>query len=873
MDFVYDLETFDNGVSHNKIKETDSGSMSLKLGSMSTSDFTKKLQSLSILDIARGGIRGSEQTEKNKSLDSSHLTSNAQSLKRARLSIELLNSLGFDYNPFEETLNASQISDKSVIDNDDLTDVVLSNSRFDGKSLVNKLTKVLESSDGYDASIKHSLGILERRIEYEISLENNKNKNSKFNSSNDSKTDPIDNLKHLTSIGQAGNLARRNLRGLIEEDLLHQYSTQLRNFQKIVKSIENVRPNLQVITNEYNDLLNSINNSIDSSKKLKDEISSLDEEKKLIDLKKNILVAFKSTFTITHYEEHLIRYADLNDYTTGVEFFKSIDKIKKIQNNCDVLLGMENEKLGLNIMRQMSELLLSVNERINSYVKNNIDYVYSGGSTSLQPSNIRKKIDIPTFQKSLIYLWKNDKTNFDSIISSMVGARSRSIANEFINQLRGYTEEVNQANTLMSSSSSTAATDRKSGSRLFLSSYDTVRFISDTLAYIHSVLVNEIENSRSFLTFDFMSDNENKELEDLVSSVAIDIISGLNKPLKGAIESVLRQESKITTIVNCHDLLELYLKMFSKLLYPEKSAIDSLTATKKYTIMIVMNELSIETQERVFSLIKLKLKNLEVEAAQEDLNTSEDGEVLPDWIVEWCAFIDDLFSNQNNKNGLDNDNEHILGLNDDQWKELLKFLIDTPLELIRTIQEKSDIDKKEKLIWKLNCVDYMFNRIDINPSLANKSEYLDSLILADANALTELEFAGLLKSSGLYDIYNLINMIFKLDDEFFDVSFYEPILENKLFNAETFQTANQKLEQFFAGYINQNELSGLMSPKLFNKVFFDSSMNFIEFYRKLSLIVNEYLVDKDGNKIKVFQWDEMSIATVLGIEDYYQEHQ
>lgn len=856
MEFDY-LEAFGSASTESSPKKNASSGVSSTLRSLSTADFSKKLKSLSLLDIGRGS---NKESRNEKSAITSNLSQNAQSIKRAKISIDLLDSLGFDYNPLSNSSTESNNNSKATIDNDDLTDIFLYNSGFDGSSLVEKLSQVLESSDGYDTSTRHSLGILERRIEYEISLENsNKNQQNDL-TQNKTSLNKFDNLKNLAATGQTGNLARRNLRGLIEEDLLYQYSSQMRTFQKIVKSIDSVRPNLEVITQEYNDLANSLEKATDSLTDLKTDITSFDQQKKILDLKKNILLAFKSTFTITQYEEHVIRFADLNEQTTGTEFFNTVEKIKNIQNNCDVLLGMENEKLGMNIMKQMGEFLLTVIDRIDSYVQNNIDYVYSGNNPNF---NNVKKVDVSTFQKCLIYIWHNNRNSFDSIMSSMVESRRRLISTEFINQLKGYTEEVASSNSITNNSV------RRHSKQLFLSSYDTIKFLSDSLAYIHSLLVNEMENARSFLTFDFVSNEENNELEDMVDSMVITIISGLNKPLKSAVEGVLNQEGKIQTLVGSYDLLELYGGMFSKLLNPGKFTDDD--KIQKDNIMVTIRELETEIQERSFFLIKLKLKNLEVEAAEEGLNTEEEGNVLPDWVVDWYGFIDELFESSTPGSTLDG--VHILGLDDLRWNEMLELLVNRPIELLNKIEKDSAVSEKEKLIWELNCIDYMYNKVEINPVLSTKAEYLNTIITSDTDKLIELEFSSLLKNSGLYDIYNLVNMIFKLDDEFFDVSFYQPIVENKLFCLETFQTAKQKLEDFFSSYINQNELNSLMSPTLFNRVFFESSMNFIKFYRQLGMILNEYLKDDEGNSIKVFQWDEMTIATILGIDEYYQEHQ
>lgn len=864
MDFAYEVDTFDNNSKSNS-SISQSNSVSLKLSSLSTADFTKRLQSLSLL----GGSylkSNNDNKENNNNLSNKLLSSNAKSFKRAKNSIDLLNSLDVNYS----FINSSSINNNdSYIDLNDTT--IIQSKNLNGTVLVDKLNNILESQDGYDASIKNSLSVLESRIENEIISQKSVNNNNNNNTKEKTFT-----LQNLTSVGTKGDLSRRNLRGLIEDDLINQYTSQLKSFKKIVNLLENLNPKIQLVNNEYNDLINQINYSIDNSKNIKNDISQLEKKKKQIEIKKNILMAFKSTFTISQYEEHLIRYADLNDATNSMEFFTVIDKIKNIQNNSDVLLGMENEKLGLKIMNQMNNLQLIINERIISYVQKNIDYVYSGNSYD---NNLTKNINFPIFQKFLIYLWKNNKENFNLIMEKMTETRSRSISNEFINKLKGYSDEINAHDQL--------STNKKfKNNSLYLSSYDTVRFISDTLAYVHSLLVNEMENAKSFFNFDFSLGEDNNdqsfdqngkiEFSNMIGEIVINIVSGLNNSLKSSVEHILRQESKLSTLVNSFELIELYSLMYHKLLYSN----DNKSTEVNDGLSNTMEYLKIETQDRIFFIIKLKLKKIEAEILDENNNNNnkninnilDETDIIPDWIVEWCTIIDELLGPLSSQKYDDNNNDkHAIGLNDEKWNLLLELLVNKPIEIMDKVKSKSSNDKKQRLIWNLNCTDYLLDKVDINPLLSTKSQFLKSIIDKNTNELINLEFTGLLQSSGLFDIYNLVNMIFKLDDEFFDVSFYQPILENKLFNITTFQIANSKLEEFFANYINQNELNGLMSPKIFNKVFFDSSLKFIDFYNKLSLIVKEYLRDSNDNEIKVFQWDDITIATLLGIEEYYQQ--
>lgn len=798
MDFVYDADSFQENETPGSYAPP---AVPLKLSSITTAEFTKKLQSLSILDIGR------------RKKDDSDVKTNAKTLQRVRDSIDLVNSLQLSQNSIDDIYENRTISN------------------FDSKSYIANASKILEAPGSNDSSLKASLKLLEAKLELESSI------------------DLKEKYESLTQIGPKGSLERKLLHELLEEDLLQQNSTKLKKFQKIVKQIENFRPGLNELFMSYNNLLDSIDTSVEESKDFKSEISSTISQKKQIEIKKRILTAFKSSFTVSQYEEHLLKFADLNDAIVGSEFFTAINKVKEIQSNCDILLAMEDENIGLKIMKHMNDLLLSADSRIQKYVHENIQSVYT--------HSFDRSVDMNTFQKCLVYLYQNNRSSFDSIMSNMVEHRRRLLSNEFVDQLKGYTDEVKQ------NIKNTAVDNQKS--RLFLSSYDTIKFFSDTLAYIHSLIVNEMENARSFLTFDFDTDSDGridkKELEGMVGDIVTDVITGLNNPLKGAVESILRQEVKLSNLVNSHELLELYSNMFLKLLHPNTLKKSSLLDTIQYLVN--------ETQDRVFYVLNLRFKKLEAESL-ELIDTDEDS---LNWIIEWCATIDELFEPYNTHKNLDDSDKHILGLNEEQWIDLTVILTNKPLELVDKIKENKEKIKvkKDRLVLCINSIDYFNSKISINKFLTDKSEDLEKMINHYINELIELEFTGLLHSSGLFDIYNLVNMIFKIDDEFFDVSFYQPILENKVFNLETFKAANSKLESFLATYINQNELDGLMSPTIFNKVFFDSAVKFIEFYKKLSLIVHEYLKDSEGNEVNVFQWDAITIATLLGVDEYYQD--
>lgn len=818
MDFVYETDSFtqsDGGTSF----QSPAFKMPQAFQSFQASDISKRFGNLSILNL----------NKKDKDpLSNGQESLHEMSIKRAKETLKLLDSFGTGPSSFSSSQN----------------------HQFNENEIMNKLSLITERSSGYDSSLRNSLSQLEDKIERELEkwdqTDDENASNGKFY------------LNSLTNKGPLGDMSRFYLRGIIEEDLIKEQSASLRKFQKPVNSINSIKNDVLNILNESTELTKSVKEAIESTKSMKEEIDILSKNKELTNVKKDLLLAFKSTFTLNQYEDHILKFGDLNDSTTAVDFFNAIKRVKEIQSNCDILLGLEDETLGLNILSNMNEILNLVKDKILHFVQRNIETIYSSNELSMS------KIDSETFQKAFIYTWLNDKEGFDLVVSKLVSTRSRLVLNDFMNQLKNYSNEVNDS-----------IDDVKKNGRLFLSSYDTNKFISDTLAYIHNIIVNEMEGTKSLLTFEFTKEFflSEKELNSLIGRIVQSIVSCLCKPVKGSIENAIRQEAKITVLSNVSGVLDLYKSMYSKLLPTtdqnngENENVEINHNRKLDSLLDTISSLENEIQEKTFSLINLKLKN--IQAAFSDSNIIDDNTILPDWIVDWCQFIDELFQNKD-VSGM----EFIMGFSQIQWDQFLSLLIDNPLALINDQVKKIKGESKEDLIiWEINCIDYMISRISVIIELNSKCHELEELLNEKVTTLKSKEFNKLLHNSGLFDIFNLINMIFEIDEELFDVMYYQPIIENKMFNLDTFKNANMKLGEFLSNYINNNTLTKLMSPTIYNDVFTGSSVKFVKFYGKVLAITNEYLKDPStGSSYKIFQWDEYSVATLLGVDEFDNEN-
>ncbi|GME73852.1 unnamed protein product [Ambrosiozyma monospora] len=483
-----------------------------------------------------------------------------------------------------------------------------------GNILANRLSRVLNQTN-YDSSIKDSLLFLQSKIAESESSADSSNDNGIQDDKNDiqiggGKNDSGDkvslgsgvNYKYISSPSILGSIARRNLRGDVETDLLKLHFSSLKQFQMIVSKLKFVKQDLDDLNSCFNEIDSLLTNNISGNSKVEFEINDLIQKRDSLKVKRALLNSFKSNFTLNHYEEHYLVSEKVDD-----EYFRILDRVNVIYQNCDILLSLNNDKLGIAIMNKMSKLLDVATERISMGLKKQLALIY------LQSNFSKDQESINIFQKSLIFVLQKNKDKFDGIVAEIIESRSRIINEDFVNQLNGYTKEATDANAHANSHG------RRSTS-LFMSQYDSKRFISDLLAYLHNVIVNELELAESLFNFD-QGELINKDLSIVIQSVVNKVVGSLSTTIRGSFESILRQETKPAVIVELYQLVELYCMMYGKLISGEQSE-----------LLNTLNSLKLEIVEKLFNLVRLKLKELKLEGDAELDDIDEDLLNLPDWI-------------------------------------------------------------------------------------------------------------------------------------------------------------------------------------------------------------------------------------------------
>ena len=622
----------------------------------------------------------------------------------------------------------------------------------------------------------------------------------------------------LIELGIVGSMSRKKFKGRIESELIRNQLNILKQYQPIVKQLKQIEVKLNKLNELSVQTNDKINKNFDFSNKLNLEIKDLNDNKRLIGLKKNLLISFKEKFTLNEYEEFVLNSGDLNN-----EFFTTLARAERINENCSILLSLDNPQLGLKIIAKSNQMINRSIDRIVSYTNKTLGNMYS----------LSSKSRLATLHQCFKYL-RNKLNYFNSIVNTFSESRSKVLVDEFNRQVQGDFEVNGQGR------SSSISSDSRP---IYMSAHDPVRFVGDLLAYVHSVSVNESETITSIFT---MGDDNDKEFENIIQDVTDKILQSLSRPIKARVEQIVSTETKLSTLVQIFNLVELYNIMFTKQLGKAGNIVE----TVKQLIKVCQGRIFMIISNR---LATIKNKNL----TKLDLNLDLQP---PEWIIEFYSDILPIVDQITT--------ETILNLSPEENEKFLNLIVNEPIQVFNEHVDHNKVfsEKKDVLIIKSNFLDLILSKTIPVSLLSEKVLEVNEMIDKLTEEITQLELNNMLGQCGLYDYFNIINMICPFSDDFFEVSIYEPIKENKLYTKDSFVQVDEKVQEFFPSAMieMQQSLLKLNSPIVVNQIIDNSFMQFVKFYCKLDLINKEYL---DFS----FTWSDMEIATLVGIEDVYSK--
>jgi hypothetical protein len=304
-----------------------------------------------------------------------------------------------------------------------------------------------------------------------------------------------------------------------------------------------------------------------------EEASELMKQKNQVEAKEQLLGAFNTHFIIS--DDDIATLTSTAE-PVGDRFFAILARAKKIQNDCEILLGTENQRLGLEIMEQISKNLNGAFQKLYRWIQREFK------SLNLEnpqiSSSIRRALRVLAERPSL----------FQNCLDFFAEARENILSDAFYTALTG---------------TSVTGEEDPSVKPIELVAHDPLRYVGDMLAWTHSATVSE----REALEVLFISDGDeiakgiqagrdsepwNRISEDEDGASDFDGLKALNELVDrdvAGVARVLRQ--RIGQVVQSHEetimaykianLLNFYRITFSKLLGDDSVLLESLTTLEE----------------------------------------------------------------------------------------------------------------------------------------------------------------------------------------------------------------------------------------------------------------------------------------------------
>ena len=299
-----------------------------------------------------------------------------------------------------------------------------------------------------------------------------------------------------------------------------------------------------------------------------EEASSLMSQKRQIEKKQKLLNAFNAHFLVSDYEATILTSTA---EPVNEEFFQALRRVKKIHHDSQILLGTEDQRLGLEVLDQSSRQLNAAFEKLHRWVQRELK------TLDLENAQIST-----TVRRSLRVLAERS-TVFQNCLDFFAESREHVLSDAFYAALTGSTSDAQNIAT----------------KPIEFYAHDPLRYVGDMLAWAHSTTVSE----RETLEVLFISEGDEikrsieaglesepwlrSEVEEafdgekaLDQLVTRDLL-GVAKLLRQRTEQVIQSHDDATLVYKIANLIGFYKSTFAKLLGNESRILGVLTGLEE----------------------------------------------------------------------------------------------------------------------------------------------------------------------------------------------------------------------------------------------------------------------------------------------------
>jgi hypothetical protein len=365
--------------------------------------------------------------------------------------------------------------------------------------------------------------------------------------------------------------ARRNLRLDVQEELIQCNGEIVQDFGQVTLQLKRIGAAISSLNDSCAEMRKHISAANRDTGPMLDEAKVILDGKNEVEGKKQLLDAFEAHFVLSEEDQ-----ATLTSTTEPVndDFFRILTHVKKIHQDSHILLGSENQRLGLEILEQSSKHVNAAYQKLYRWVQREFK------SLNLENPQISTAI-----RRGLRVLAERP-TLFQNCLDFFAEARENVLSNNFYAALTG--APIDPDHPVM-------------GKAIELSAHDPLRYVGDMLAWAHSATVSE----REALEVLFIADGD-----EIAKSIALGIesepwtradaedpdsnapvfdgkkslnqlvdrdLAGVFRQLKQRVEQVVQSHQDATLAYRISNLLTFYTSIFSSLLSPTSALLATLS--------------------------------------------------------------------------------------------------------------------------------------------------------------------------------------------------------------------------------------------------------------------------------------------------------
>ena len=485
---------------------------------------------------------------------------------------------------------------------------------------------------------------------------------------------------------------------------------------------------------------------------LLDETSTLLIQRFESEKKAQLLEAFNRHFIMSEDE--------LRTLTSGTDsvdnaFFQVLSRVKRIHNDCQVLLGTENQRLGLDLMEHSSRNLNSAYQKLNRWVQREFQ--------TLNFENPQMSFMIRRSLKELA----ERPTLFQSCLDFFAEAREHVLLDSFYSALSGPND---------------VGDHEYSTKPIEYHSHDPLRYIGDMLAWTHSTSVSERE------ALENLADADGDEIlrgikmgteKDPWSSIDGDVLdgrkaltdlasrnlAGVIQILRQRVEQVIHNQEDPVITYRIVSLLYFYRVTFTKLLGTESEVVK---------LHIALGDFAF----RQFQTILMEsVRSLETDHGQlpPDLH-------LPDFLSEALDHVRALIK-------IFDSSLTPLSSREKDFDNVASVALDPFLGICRDIASRAE--EPSHSIFLINCFQAAKVSLSNYEFIQHKASELEDDITPCMTHLIEYQHSFFLHNSGLYPLVAALAPFSELP-----ASKVPQIRTLDAFSATALKNASQVLDDF-----------------------------------------------------------------------------